>query len=275
MLLPTRMQVGMLTALAQSASPGSELVDLSGHTTPKRARNALAMAVSERAGLNAASPARAGAAHAVAAADADMDGKRFKIGLVALVDSDQLRLFKALNAKAVITGTSRHAELARTLTTVDMYDAMRGSFAKLGNPSFAYGTASLVFASASLSELSRQYSKALPRERPLLGANFAAGVGALVGDSAMLSGLRCLPSGEALGDSRCQSVEVLPRVCDVIKILDVLPQQIFVVIEVLTVLDVVVLGGEGIGLFVDHVVNELSITHGHEMARCNCTQVQG
>ena len=115
-------------------------------------------------------------------------GKRFKIGLVALVDSDQLRLFKALNAKAVITGTSRHAELARTLTTVDMYDAMRGSFAKLGNTSFAYGTASLVFASASLSELSRQYSKALPRERPLLGANFAAGVGALLGDSAMLLG---------------------------------------------------------------------------------------
>lgn len=188
MLLPTRMQVGMLTALAQSASPGSELVDLSGHTTPKRARNALAMVVSERAGLNAASQARAVAAHAVAAADADMQGKRFRIGLVALVDSDQLRLFKALNAKAVITGTSRHAELARTLTTVDMYDAMRGSFAKLGNTSFAYGTASLVFASASLSELSRQYSKALPRERSLLGANFAAGVGALVGDSAMLLG---------------------------------------------------------------------------------------
>ena len=56
------------------------------------------------------------------------------------------------------------------------------------NPSFAYGTASLVFASASLFELSRQYSKALPRDRPLLGANFAAGVGALVGDSAMLLG---------------------------------------------------------------------------------------
>jgi len=188
MLLPTRMQVGMLTALAQSASPDAELVDLSGYTTPKRARNALAMAVSERAGLNAASQARAVAAHAVAAADADMDGKRFRIGLVALVDSDQLRLFKALNAKAVITGTSRHAELSRTLTTVDMYDAIRGSFAKVGNPSFAYGTASLVFASASLFELSRQYSKALPRERPLLGANFAAGVGALVGDSAMLLG---------------------------------------------------------------------------------------
>lgn len=113
-------------------------------------------------------------------------GKRFKIGLVALVDSDQLRLFKALNAKAVITGTSRHAELARTLTTVDMYDAMRGSFAKLGNTSFAYGTASLVFASASLSELSRQYSKALPRERSLLGANFAAGrcAGGRIGDAA-------------------------------------------------------------------------------------------
>ncbi|HEL3180390.1 TPA: hypothetical protein UME25_002530 [Stenotrophomonas maltophilia] len=188
MLLPTRMQVGMLTALAQSASPGTELVDLSGHTTPKRARNALAMAVSERAGLNAASQARALAAHAVAAADADMEGKRFRVGLVALVDSDQLRLFKALNAKAVITGTSRHAELSRTLTTVDMYDAIRGSFAKLGSTSYAYGTASLVFASASLSELSRQYSKALPRERPLLGANFAAGVGALVGDSAMLLG---------------------------------------------------------------------------------------
>ena len=187
-LLPTRMQVGMLTALAQSASPDAELVDLSGYTTPKRARNALAMAVSERAGLNAASQARAVAAHAVAAADADMDGKRFRIGLVALVDSDQLRLFKALNAKAVITGTSRHAELSRTLTTVDMYDAIRGSFAKVGNPSFAYGTASLVFASASLSELGRQYSTALPRERPLLGANFAAGVGALVGDSAMLLG---------------------------------------------------------------------------------------
>jgi len=187
-LLPTRMQVGMLTALAQSASPDAELVDLSGYTTPKRARNALAMAVSERAGLNAASQARAVAAHAVASADADMDGKRFRIGLVALVDSDQLRLFKALNAKAVITGTSRHAELSRTLTTVDMYDAIRGSFTKVGNPSFAYGTASLVFASASLSELSRQYSTALPRERPLLGANFAAGVGALVGDSAMLLG---------------------------------------------------------------------------------------
>uniref|UniRef100_UPI0039C290C4 hypothetical protein n=1 Tax=Stenotrophomonas maltophilia TaxID=40324 RepID=UPI0039C290C4 len=124
----------------------------------------------------------------VAAADADMQGKRFRIGLVALVDSDQLRLFKALNAKAVITGTSRHAELARTLTTVDMYDALRGSFAKLGNTSFAYGMVSLVFASASLSELSRQYSKALPRERSLLGANFTAGVGALVGDSAMLLG---------------------------------------------------------------------------------------
>ncbi|MDI9271940.1 hypothetical protein, partial [Stenotrophomonas sp. PFBMAA-4] len=81
-----------------------------------------------------------------------------------------------------------HAELSRTLTTVDMYDAIRGSFAKVGNPSFAYGTASLVFASASLSELGRQYSTALPRERPLLGANFAAGVGALVGDSAMLLG---------------------------------------------------------------------------------------
>ena len=88
----------------------------------------------------------------------------------------------------VITGTSRHAELSRTLTTVDMYDAMRGSFAKLGNTSFAYGMASVVFASASLNELGSQYSKALPRERSLLGSNFAAGVGALVGDSAMLVG---------------------------------------------------------------------------------------
>lgn len=188
MQLPTRLQAGVLTALAQASSPGTELVDLTGYTTPKRARNALAMTVSERAGLNAASQARAVAAHAVAAADADMEGKRFRFGLVALVDSDQLRLFKALNAKAVITGTSRHAELSRTLTTVDMYDAMRGSFARLGNTSFAYGTAGVVFASASLSELGRQYSKSLPRERALLGANFAAGVAALVGDAVMLLG---------------------------------------------------------------------------------------
>lgn len=188
MQLPTRLQVGMLTALAQASSPGTELVDLTGYTTPKRARNALAMAVSERAGLNAASQARAVAAHAVSAADADMEGKRFKFGLVALVDSDQLRLFKALNAKAVITGPSRQAELARTLTTVDMYDAIRGSFAKLGSTSFGYGMAGVIFASANLFELGRQYSRSLPRERALLGANFTAGVAALVGDSVMLVG---------------------------------------------------------------------------------------
>lgn len=186
--LPARWQVGLLTALAQAASPGTELVDLVGHTTPKRARKALAMQLAARAGLNSAQQAAAAAAEVIETTDVDIRNGRFRFGMVALVDADQLTLFKALNAKAVITGPGRQAELMRTLTVLDLHDAMRASLSNLGSTSLGYGMAGLVLASASLGQLHKQLATASPGARGLLAANVGAGVAALLGDAAMVMG---------------------------------------------------------------------------------------
>jgi len=186
--LPARWQVGLLTALAQAASPGTELVDLVGHTTPKRARKALAMQLAARAGLNSAQQAAAAAAEVIETTDVDIRDGRFRFGMVALVDADQLTLFKALNAKAVITGPGRQAELMRTLTVLDLHDAMRASLSNLGSTSLGYGVAGLVLASASLGQLHKQLATASPGARGLLAANVGAGVAALLGDAAMVMG---------------------------------------------------------------------------------------
>lgn len=186
--LPARWQVGLLTALAQSASPGTELVDLVGHTTPKRARKALAMRLAAHAGLNSAQQAAAAAAEVIETTDVDIRDGRFRFGMVALVDADRLRLFKALNAKAVITGPGRQAELMRTLTVLDLHDAMRASLSNLGSTSLGYGMAGLVLASASLGQLHKQFATATAGTRGMLAANFSAGVAALLGDAAMVMG---------------------------------------------------------------------------------------
>ncbi|WP_422508138.1 T6SS effector BTH_I2691 family protein [Stenotrophomonas sp. GZD-301] len=186
--LPARWQVGLLTALAQSASPGTELVDLVGHTTPKRARKALAMRLAAHAGLNSAQQAAAAAAEVIETTDVDIRDGRFRFGMVALVDADRLRLFKALNAKAVITGPGRQAELMRTLTVLDLHDAMRASLSNLGSTSLGYGMAGLVLASASLGQLHKQFATATADTRGMLAANFSAGVAALLGDAAMVMG---------------------------------------------------------------------------------------
>lgn len=186
--LPARWQVGLLTAIAQSASPGSQLVDLTGHTTPKRARKALAMTLAARAGLNSVHQASAAASEAISSSGAHMEGGRFKFGMIALVDDDQLKLFKALNAKAVITGTARQAHLQRTLSALDLHDAMRTNISGMHRSAYGYGLAGLVLMAASLGELNKQIQQAPAGSRGLLKANFAAGVAALVGDAAILLG---------------------------------------------------------------------------------------
>lgn len=186
--LPARWQVGLLTAIAQSASPGSQLVDLTGQTTPKRARKALAMTLAARAGLNSVHQASAAASEAISSAGAHMEGGRFKFGMIALVDDDQLKLFKALNAKAVITGTARQAHLQRTLSALDLHDAMRSNVSGMHRSSYGYGLAGLVLMAASLGELNKQIEQAPTGSRGFLKANFAAGVAALVGDAAILLG---------------------------------------------------------------------------------------
>lgn len=186
--LPARWQVGLLTAIAQSASPGSQLVDLTGHTTPKRARKALAMTLAARAGLNSVHQASAAASEAISSVGAHMEGGRFKFGMIALVNDDQLKLFKALNAKAVITGTARQAHLQRTLSALDLHDAMRTNVSSMHRSSHGYGLAGLVLMAASLGELNKQIQQTPAGSRGLLKANFAAGVAALVGDAAILLG---------------------------------------------------------------------------------------
>ncbi|WWW35912.1 T6SS effector BTH_I2691 family protein [Stenotrophomonas rhizophila] len=186
--LPARWQIGLLTALGQSSSPGTALIDLTGYTTPKRARKALAMTLAGRAGLNAAQQASAAAAESIASSSATIEGGRFKFGMVALADADQLKLFKALNAKAVIAGPARQAQLMGTLTVLDLHDAMRTTVSGLHRSSYGYGIAALVLMSASLGELNKQILKAPVEGRGLLQANFAAGVAALVGDAAIVLG---------------------------------------------------------------------------------------
>jgi len=186
--LPARWQMGLLAAMAQSGSPHTQLMDLTGHTTPKRARKALAMTLASRAGLNAAQQASVAASAALEAANATMDGARFKFGMVAFVDADQLKLFKALNAKAVIPGAAIQGHLQRTLSVVDLHDAMRSTVSGLHRSSYGYGIAALVMMSASLGHLNQQIKKAPVEERGLLQANFAAGVAVLIGDSAILLG---------------------------------------------------------------------------------------
>lgn len=186
--LPARWQMGLMTAMAQSGSPQTQLVDLTGHTTPKRARKALAMTLASRAGLNAAQQASVAATAALESANATMDGARFKFGMLAFVDADQLKLFKALNAKAVMPGPAIQRHLQRTLSVVDLHDAMRSTVSGLHRSSYGYGVAGLVMMSASLGHLNQQIMKAPVEERALLKANFAAGVAALVGDSAIVLG---------------------------------------------------------------------------------------
>jgi len=186
--LPARWQMGLMTAMAQSGSPQTQLVDLTGHTTPKRARKALAMTLASRAGLNAAQQAGVAASAALESANATMDGARFKFGMVAFVDADQLKLFKALNAKAVMPGATIQRHLQRTLSVVDLHDAMRSTVSGLHRSSHGYGVAGLVMMSASLGHLNQQIMKAPVEEQGLLQANFAAGAAALIGDSAILLG---------------------------------------------------------------------------------------
>jgi len=186
--LPARWQMGLMTAMAQSGSPQTQLVDLTGHTTPKRARKALAMTLASRAGLNAAQQAGVAASAALESANATMDGARFKFGMVAFVDADQLKLFKALNAKAVMPGATIQRHLQRTLSVVDLHDAMRSTVSGLHRSSYGYGIAGLVMMSASLGHLNQQIMKAPVEEQGLLQANFAAGAAALIGDSAILLG---------------------------------------------------------------------------------------
>lgn len=186
--LPARWQMGLMTAMAQSGSPQTQLVDLTGHTTPKRARKALAMTLASRAGLNAAQQASVAATAALESANATMDGARFKFGMLAFVDADQLKLFKALNAKAVMPGPAIQRHLQRTLSVVDLHDAMRSTVSGLHRSSYGYGVAGLVMMSASLGHLNQQIMKAPVEERGLLQANFAAGAAALIGDAAILLG---------------------------------------------------------------------------------------
>lgn len=186
--LPARWQMGLLTAMAQSGSPQTQLMDLTGYTTPKRARKALAMTLAARAGLNAAQQASVAATAALESANATMDGARFKFGMLAFVDADQLKLFKALNAKAVIPGAAIQGHLQRTLSVVDLHDAMRSTVSGLHRSSYGYGVAGLVMMSASLGHLNQQIMKAPVEERGLLQANFAAGAAVLIGDSAILLG---------------------------------------------------------------------------------------
>ena len=186
--LPARWQMGLMTAMAQSGSPQTQLVDLTGHTTPKRARKALAMTLASRAGLNAAQQASVAASAALESANATMDGARFKFGMLAFVDADQLKLFKALNAKAVMPGPAVQRHLQRTLSVVDLHDAMRSTVSGLHRSSYGYGVAGLVMMSASLGHLNQQIMKAPVEERGLLQANFAAGAAALIGDAAILLG---------------------------------------------------------------------------------------
>ena len=186
--LPARWQMGLMTAMAQSGSPQTQLADLTGHTTPKRARKALAMTLASRAGLNAAQQASVAASAALESANATMDGARFKFGMVAFVDADQLKLFKALNAKAVMPGATIQRHLQRTLSVVDLHDAMRSTVSGLHRSSHGYGVAGLVMMSASLGHLNQQIMKAPVEEQGLLQANFAAGAAALIGDSAILLG---------------------------------------------------------------------------------------
>jgi len=138
--------------------------------------------------LNAAQQASVAASAALEAANATMDGARFKFGMVAFVDADQLKLFKALNAKAVIPGAAIQGHLQRTLSVVDLHDAMRSTVSGLHRSSYGYGIAALVMMSASLGHLNQQIKKAPVEERGLLQANFAAGVAVLIGDSAILLG---------------------------------------------------------------------------------------
>lgn len=186
--LPARWQMGLLTAMSQSGSPQTQLMDLTGYTTSKRARKALAMTLASRAGLNAAQQASVAATAALESANATMDGARFKFGMLAFVDADQLKLFKALNAKAVIPGAAIQRHLQPTLSVVDLHDAMRSTVSGLHRSSYGYGVAGLVMMSASLGHLNQQIMKAPVEGRALLKANFAAGVAALVGDSAIVLG---------------------------------------------------------------------------------------
>jgi hypothetical protein len=146
------------------------------------------MTLASRAGLNAAQQASVAASAALEAANATMDGARFKFGMVAFVDADQLKLFKALNAKAVIPGGAIQGHLQRTLSVVDLHDAMRSTVSGLHRSSYGYGVAALVMMSASLGHLNQQIKKAPVEEQGLLQANFAAGVAVLIGDSAILLG---------------------------------------------------------------------------------------
>lgn len=125
---------------------------------------------------------------ALESANATMDGARFKFGLLAFVDADQLKLSRALNAKAVMPGATIQRHLQRTLSVVDLHDAMRSTVSGLHRSSYGYGIAGLVMMSASLGHLNQQIMKTPVEEQGLLQANFAAGAAALIGDSAILLG---------------------------------------------------------------------------------------
>lgn len=192
MLMPHKLQLALLGAVAKSGSPKMELMDLSGYTHPKQAARALAAQVAVKAGMSSSQGMRS-AARAVLEPSVSTDritgAKLFKFNTIVLMDSEKLDRMKSINLESRAMQSVRADVVARAVRVEDLDQLLYHSVGKLGGLEFKTGVVALVLAGASLPKLIKDQEEAAPGGAKIVKTTaLAAGVMGLLGSAVELTG---------------------------------------------------------------------------------------
>ncbi|WP_234420558.1 hypothetical protein, partial [Xanthomonas fragariae] len=191
LLLPHKMQLGLMSAVARAGSPNMQLIDLSMYTTPKQATRALANQLAYKAGLSSGqgmrSPARSAMTPGIEV-DRTTGGKQFKFNMVMLVDTNRVAQWQSFDIGARSMRNARAGEVAAAVSSQEFDSLLRQSIGRLNSLEFKTGVVATIFAGASLGKLYEDYKKSTVNDSAIKGSNFAAGVAALAGNAIELSG---------------------------------------------------------------------------------------
>jgi hypothetical protein len=191
LLLPHKMQLGLMSAVARAGSPNMQLIDLSMYTTPKQATRALANQLAYKAGLSSGqgmrSPARSAMTPGIEV-DRTTGGKQFKFNMVMLVDTNRIAQWQSFDIGARSMRNARAGEVAAAVSSQEFDSLLRQSIGRLNSLEFKTGVVATIFAGASLGKLYEDYKKSTVNDSAIKGSNFATGVAALAGNAIELSG---------------------------------------------------------------------------------------
>lgn len=173
-LLPHRMLMGLVGAVAKAGNPNLEIVDVTMATDIKTARKQIARALSVMSGVDEQG-LRAGAGRDMREF-ADRNAKRVPLRMVMLVDEQRARLMRRMDLGSRANRGTRERYLSKILEPQDFDLLVTRSIKRLGSFEFKANLVGTMFATVSLGKLADEVAKAAKGERWFKTANFAAGV---------------------------------------------------------------------------------------------------